>query len=338
MNSKISIIIPVKDLSYYLTFENLPALEKQTYRHFEVIVVTNHHTQYDLTLLKKYPWLIIIPSGKITKPAEKRNLGVAKATGDIIACIDDDAYPQDKWLKNAVRLFKDHPSISAVCGPGILPSNAKFWERVGDTILHTWLGAGDYRYRFSKKKSRFVDDYPSMNFFIRTDMFKKLGGFKGAYWPGEDSKLCNDLVYKEKGKILYDPSVLIYHHRRNNLGSYLRQHANYGYHRGAFFAQGDMNSKRLSYLIPTFFVFYFTLSVIYGLLLITFSQNSWRYSFFFLPLIIYVLGSIYTGIKSLVQTKNILIALVVPLVLFLTHIVYGILFIKGFYKKDHIYD
>ena len=91
-----------------------------------------------------------------------------------------------------------------------------------------------------------------MNFLIKKNVFEELGGFNNEYWPGEDSKLCEDLVYKNEGKIFYHPEVCVYHHRRDNLKGFLKQHANYGYHRGAFFAHGDKNSRRLSYIIPTF--------------------------------------------------------------------------------------
>lgn len=335
MNLKISVVIPSKDFSYFLTFENLPALDKQTYRNFETIVIVDYHSQYDLALLKKYRWLTIISSGKSAKPAQKRDLAAAKAQGDIIAFIDDDAYPDPLWLKKATELFKNK-KISAVCGPGILPPHAGFWERVGDAILRSWFGAGGYQYRFMKKKQRFIDDYPSMNFLIRTHLFKKLGGFNSTYWPGEDSKLCNDLVYEEGGKILYDPSIVVYHHRRNSLHAYLKQHANYGYHRGAFFAQGDQNSRKLSYLAPTFFVLYLILCIAFAPFFIL-SQISPVFFLFFFPFVIYLSLLLYTVFVTLAQTKNTIIAFTAPIVLFLMHLTYGILFIKGFYKKNHIY-
>ena len=70
-------------------------------------------------------------------------------------------------------------------------------------------------------------------------MFIKLGGFKNKFWPGEDSKLINALINKEKKLIYYDPKTFIYHHRRDNLPGYLKQHRNYGYMRGMFLAHGD---------------------------------------------------------------------------------------------------
>lgn len=338
-----SVVIPVKQLTYYLIFESLPAFDKQIYKKFEVLVLPNVHSQYDLTLLRKYRWLKIIPTGKVTRPAQKRNLGVQNAQGDIVAFIDDDAYPAVDWLQNAKLAFKK--KLSAVCGPGILPKNSTLWEKIFDEVLKTWIGGGNYRYRFVKAKKRFVDDYPSMNFLIYKKLFLKLHGFNGDYWPGEDSKLCEDVVYKESGKILYDPKVLVYHHRRKDLSEYLKQHASYGFHRGAFFAHGDKNSRHISYLVPTFFVFYLLFFILYSALNSIFKlQSSNLYhlsSIIYLPISFYILFELYLFIRSLFNTHSLKIALGSIFVLFLTHLVYGTMFVKGIIKgifnKKNIY-
>src|SRR5436190_22981562 len=92
-----SVVIPLKEIGYYIIFEAIPALDQQLYKKFEVIVLPNQHESYDLTLLKKYKWLRIIPTGKVTRPAEKRDIGAKEAKGNIIAFIDDDAYPPKEW-------------------------------------------------------------------------------------------------------------------------------------------------------------------------------------------------------------------------------------------------
>ncbi|MBI3366125.1 glycosyltransferase [Candidatus Roizmanbacteria bacterium] len=326
----ISVIIPVRELSEYLISENLPAFTKQAYNHFEVIVLPNKKNSTDSLLLKKYPWLRIISTKKVTRPADKRNIGVRHAKGEIIAFIDDDAYPTPGWLKTALKSFTSK-KIVAVCGPGILPPQANFWEKIFDEVLKTWIGSGGYAYRFIGGKKRYVDDFPSMNFFVLKKEFNTVGGFKNDYWPGEDSKLCVDLVYKRHGRIVYTPEVLSYHHRRNNFLGYLEQHGNYGFHRGAFFAHGDRNSQRLSYIIPTLFVLYLLISTIYH-----------PSSTIYFPLLIYFLFMFYLLFRSFLNTKNIFIALFSPIVLFLTHLTYGILFMKGFVKglvqKERIYS
>jgi cellulose synthase/poly-beta-1,6-N-acetylglucosamine synthase-like glycosyltransferase len=326
----VSVIIPVKALSQYLLFENFPALKKQIYKNFEVVVLPNKASKEDKSLLKQYSWLRIIPTGKVTRPAEKRDIGVKKSKGEIIAFIDDDACPASDWLQNAVKFFSQK-NIVAVCGPGVLPHKTNLWEKVFDEILKTWTGSGEYAYRFIPQKKRYVDDYPSMNFFVLKKEFLAVGGFNSEYWPGEDSKLCEDLVYRRHGKILYSPTVLTYHHRRDNLLGFLRQHGNYGFHRGAFFAHGDRNSRRISYLIPTFFVLYLILLIL----------NS-EYRILYTPLLLYFILGLLLIIQSFRNTKSILISLLTFPVLFLIHTTYGILFIKGFIKgiinKEHIYN
>lgn len=324
-NPLVSVVIPLKELSYYLLHENLPELDKQTYKKYEIIVLPNEQIQYDLALLRRYKKLRIIPTGKITRPAQKRDIGVQKAKGEIIAFIDDDAYPDPKWLESAVRLFKRNKKIKAVCGPGALPEKTNIWEKIFDEVLKTWVGAGGHSYRFCKQPERYVTDYPSMNFLILRETLLKLGGFNSDYWPGEDSKLCNDLVEKEKGLILYSPKVTAFHHRRSDLRGYLKQHGSYGFHRGAFFAHGDRNSRKIEYLIPTLFIFYLIF------LLVSFLLNS-MIVFTLLPLIIYGIFEIYLLIKSFFNTKNVFISFGSVLVLFLTHLIYGVTFIKGFIK------
>lgn len=334
----VSVIIPVKEIGYFLIFENLQAFTKQDYIFFEVIVLPNAHTPYDLELLKQYKFLRIIPTGKITRPAEKRDRGVQEARGSIIAFIDDDAYPTETWLEKAVANFEDK-KVAAVCGPGVIPPTANRWEKIFDEGLKSPIGSGGYAYRFfPKSPPRYVDDYPSMNFLIQKDIFLKLGGFNSDFWPGEDSKLCNDLVYKEKGKIYYDPDVMIYHHRRNNLKDYLKQHAQYGFHRGAFFAEGDKNSRRPTYLMPTAFVVYlFVLLLTSPLILAN------RLSIVMaVPGILYAFLLTYQFSSSLINTRDLFLALGSACTLFLTHVVYGIMFMKGFFKKaiqrQGIYD
>ncbi|QQG44064.1 MAG: glycosyltransferase [Candidatus Roizmanbacteria bacterium] len=337
----VSVIIPLLEINSYIVKENLPAMEKQTYCNFEVIVLPNEKKPEDQELLKKYQWLKIIPTGKITRPALKRDIGVKNAQGEIIAFIDDDAYPDTLWLEKAVKAFETQKA-EAVCGPGLIPENANFWEKTFDEVLKTPIGTGGYTYRFIKKKERYVDDYPSMNFLILKNVFEELGGFNNDYWPGEDSKLCNDLVYKKKGKILYHPEVAVYHHRRNDLKSFLKQHSNYGFHRGAFFAHGDANSRRLTYLMPTVFVLYLITLLLVAFFINFIKINGIIISIFLLPLILYLLGILYTFFLSLLDQKNPLIALTAPFVLLSTHLIYGIIFVKGYFKgtfnTQKIYD
>lgn len=347
----ISVVIPLRTISYYLVNEGLPAFAQQTYKMFEVIVLPNHISSQDAKLLKKFRFLKIIETHDITRPAQKRDIGVKHARGSIVAFIDDDAYPHKNWLSNAVAQLDTnisgiyHNKIAAVCGPGIVPRTGAFWEQVFQTILESKLGSGGYTYRFIPEKKRFVDDYPSMNFIILKHVFEKVGGFDSNFWPGEDSKLCEDIVYKLEAKILYDPTVLVYHHRRPVLAHFLKQHGNYGYHRGAFFAHGDRNSRRLNYLVPTFFTIYLSVTIIYTISIIL-SSRFYDIQLFsmiiFTPALLYFFLLIKQFFSAYRNKHSLKIAIFSSIVLFLMHVYYGVKFVHGFFtgliKKDKIYD
>lgn len=327
----VSIVIPVRALSYYLLFENLPKMDLQTFKNFEVIVLPNEHSTYDITLMNQYSWLRVIPTGTVTRPAQKRDIGVKNAKGKIIAFIDDDAYPDENWLTNAMKLFKK-TSFLILCGPGALPEKTNLWEKIFDAVLVSFLGSGKYAYRFTPLKKRFVIDYPSMNFFIRKTTFEKVGGFNSDYWPGEDSKLCNDIVVKEKGKILYHPDVLVYHHRRADLKSFLKQHGQYGFHRGAFFSHGDSNSRELSYLAPLTLVLYLGILPLSYILIWLLNLPPIYYLLTSGPFAFYGLLLAVIFIQSLLKSKNLIVAHGASVTVALTHIYYGLNFIKGLKK------
>lgn len=337
---KISVIIPVKDLSYYLMYENLPAFDQQIFHEFEVIVLTNEQSLYDFTLVKKYPWLRIIPTGKVTRPAKKRDLGVKAAKGTLIAFIDDDASPSKNWLSVAFKIYnkakKHNVNFVAVCGPGILPKTSTFREKINYEILKSPFGSATYRYRFIKMARRQVDDYPSMNFIIEKSTFLKAGGFNSEYWPGEDSKLCNELIHRLNKKILYDPEIVVYHHPRNSIIGFLKQQSNYGFHRGAFIAHGDKNSINIVYFFPAVFVGYLFALVV---LLIVFPTT--LNLLIFAPLAIYITFLIFQIALTINESSNPVLALCSAFFLATMHLTYGILFLRGFItgivKKENIY-
>ena len=56
------------------------------------------------------PSVTVIPTGKV-RPAEKRDRGVEASAGELVAIIDDDAYPDRDWLSKAVPHFADETDV-----------------------------------------------------------------------------------------------------------------------------------------------------------------------------------------------------------------------------------
>ena len=226
----------------------LDALEAQTYRAFEAIVLPNGPLD-----LPARPWLRVLPTGP-ARPAAKRNLGARAATGEILGLIDDDAYPRADWLATAAARLSGPEAIDALGGPGLTPPDDPPAAQLSGLILASPLVSGNFRCRyFVQGPLRRVEDFPSCNLFVRRAAFEAVGGFREDFWPGEDTLLCADL--QRAGHTLwYDPRLVVWHHRRPVFGPHLRQIGRYALHRGFFARRVGLNSRRLSYHLPTLFL------------------------------------------------------------------------------------
>ncbi len=353
------IIVDYKKDNPYLP-ECLEAIQRQTYKNFEVILVTDHPVTLSSSRKRgSIPSLIKKSFGHYVGPAEKRDWGAKKASGGILAFIDDDAYPHPEWLENIVKNFgkmsfpRKRESISngspiesgmtgdiaGVGGPGVTPPNVSWTEEASGWMSASPLGAGVNTYRFFPNSRKFVDDYPSMNLAIRRSDFLAVGGYDSNYWPGEDTMLCLDLTSKLKKKIIYDPNVLVYHHRRPLWKPHLRQNGSFGLHRGFFARVLPQTSFRPIYLGPSFMLLGLCYLIIYQFLPIHNSSflilNSISYMGWFLfsgYLLALLANSIWVYQKSKSGFQGILAFIVV----FITHLWYGARFLQGFFLTKNL--
>jgi len=322
----VSVVVPVPKINDYIRKRIIPALSRQSFKSFELIIVPDKKTGKE-----KFPSFVkIYSSWPRLGPAHKKDLGAKKAKGEIIAFLDDDAYPDEDWLKSALPYFKDQ-KIAAVCGPGLTPSHDPLLAQVSGWLWSSWLGAGGAgTYRCWPGKKREVDDYPTFNLIVRKRDFERVGGFDSLFWPGEDTKFCHDLVYKLGKKIIYDPKVLVYHHRRNIFKLHLRQIGRYGLHRGYFVKVLPKTSKRFGYFIPTLF----TLGILLGLLTLLFSSLLFKLYLAILGIYAVLIG--LTSLWVLAKSKNLLVAVLLIPTILISHLYYGLRFIQGLLKKGQI--
>jgi len=266
----------------------------------------------------------VIPTG-ILSPAEKRDMAVKHTKGEILAFLDDDTYPKEDWLKEAVKRFKN-ADIAAVGGPAITPAEDSPRQKASGEIFASVTTSGAYAYRYRPSKERFVDDYPSCNFLVRKSVMDELGGFKTSFWPGEDTKLCLDITKKLKKKILYDPQVLVWHHRRELFLPHLRQIINYAIHRGYFVKKYPETSARITYFLPSFFVLWMYIAGVASLF--------WPLlrAVYLAILLIYLLTVL---IFSIIPKKPKIVHLIF-LGMIMTHFAYGVFFIKGLLSSKMI--
>lgn len=313
---KFSIIIPVRSINEFI-IESVAHLKQLTYQNFEVFIITDAQEQYNFGDNRFF----LLHSGKVG-PGEKRNLAAQKATGDILAFLDDDAYPSPSWLVEASIIFSD-PQAYALGGPALTPLNAKFKEKCSGKILESYLTSAGTRFRHTPTVSKEISDYPSVNLFVRKEAFLKVGGYPVEFWPGEDTKLCLDLVKAYSKPFLYSPKPLVYHHRRNVFIPHLKQIGRYGQHRGQFARIFPETSRLPSYFAPSAFV----LGLFLGPFICLGIPWLW---YFYLAIVVTYLVLLKLEMFRIWRTeKNIKLALYTGWGIFLTHIIYGLNFIHG---------
>lgn len=196
--------------------ETLSALTRQNYADYEVIVVDDGSTDATADIARKYNVALVQSENKGLSNA--RNLGMAHASGEIIAYIDDDAYPDVDWLQFLAASFaaSDHAGIG---GPNIAPAGDGL---IADAVAHA--PGGPVHVLLSDEVAEHI---PGCNMAYRLDRLKAIGGFDARFRvAGDDVDVCWRL--QERGWTLgFSPAAVVWHHRRRSIGAYWRQQKGY---------------------------------------------------------------------------------------------------------------
>jgi glycosyltransferase involved in cell wall biosynthesis len=318
----ISIIIPCKTIDTRAMKCITHCLEME-YANYEIYLLPDY-----LSNSEKLDKLVhVIPAGPI-KPMLKRFKACSMSNGDFCAFIDSDAFPAKRWLRDAVHHFKN-PDVAAVAGPTMTPKDDDTLAKVSGLILASPFGGGSasMRYNPSNSQIRFVQEAQTCNLIIRKSIANDSKDIIPDVWPGEEIVLCDMITKGLQKRIIYDPRVIVYHYRRKLFVPHLLQIWRYGAIRGYLL------KKYKQYVRPIFFLPSLLVLGLVGGLPLTL-LNSTVSNIYVLLLIAYfslLLGnSIYAGLRE----KSIKVTLLVFIGVILTHLCYGLAFIKGLFQKN----
>lgn len=250
---RVSVIIPCKDVNDYVR-QCIEHCLKLDYRNFDIMLLPDSGT------MEKFPKTKVFPTGPV-KPSLKRNIAVKKTRAEVCAFIDSDAYPDKKWLKNAAGRLKGNVGI--IGGPNIIPTDDNVWQRAGDDVLSSYIGAGSFALRYRPGSSRLVKELPSCNLLVRRSVFMKIGGFDTSLLTAEDAKFCFQVRGMGK-EVLYSPDVVVYHHRRALFRPHLKQMWVYGRDKAGLL-KGFFSRDKMLYFLPSAFVLFLILGFIASL-------------------------------------------------------------------------
>jgi len=113
----VSVIVPVYNRASEV-HKCLDALINQTYprEQYEIIVVDDYSTDDLKEVVEAYPSVqYVLNSLEFCLPAA-RNMGIARAKGEIIVFLDDDAIVEKEYIEKIVDVFRSNEGIGGVTG------------------------------------------------------------------------------------------------------------------------------------------------------------------------------------------------------------------------------
>jgi glycosyltransferase involved in cell wall biosynthesis len=195
----------------------LTGISKLKYPNFETIVVNDGSTDAAPDIASRFDVRLISTENRGLSSA--RNTGLAAATGDIVAYIDDDARPDPHWLSYLAWTFEttDHAGVG---GPNFAPAGDGL---IADCVANS--PGGPMEVLISDSVAEHI---PGCNMAFRREALVSIGGFDPLYrTAGDDVDVCWRLL-DAGGTLGFHAGALVWHHRRNSVGTYWRQQVGYG--------------------------------------------------------------------------------------------------------------
>ena len=210
---RLSVVIVTYNRSRDLK-ETLESLFQMTTKPYEVIVVDSNSADDTRQVVESYEAKFIMIKEKSMVKA--RNTGLEKASGNVVAFIDDDVVVTPDWSKHIIDLYKDE-NVGGVGGrvlplgnrPEISGVNVKF-QTIGKLYDNGFI---TNNYDLVTKRPIEVDVLIGCNMSFRRRLLQKIKGFdtnfKGTCFR-EDTDVSTR-IKRLNYKLLYNPEALLYH-------------------------------------------------------------------------------------------------------------------------------
>jgi mycofactocin glycosyltransferase len=252
-------VIPVLDRAEELV-RCLDSLDRTDYprEKLEVIVVDDGSRDGSAQVARSRGAVVVSSGGTRRGPAAARNVGAARARGELLAFIDSDCSASESWLVELVPQFSDQ-GTAAVGGKVEGMCSACAVDRYEAVMSSLSLGS---RNRFGNSG----DDtfyLPSCNLLVRRSVFLSVGGFEESMHVGEDVDLTWRL--RDAGwSIAYLAAGSILHEHRSTVRSFMSRRFDYGTSEGML--QKLHPHRRKRFVLPPLLAVVLTLLLLAPLL------------------------------------------------------------------------
>jgi GT2 family glycosyltransferase len=199
----------------------LSSLETLNYPDYEVVVVNDGSKDQTPQIAKAHESaririVDVYPNGGLSAA---RNVGLAHATGEIVAYTDADVRVDPEWLTYLVQPLLTSDVVGSG-GPNVVPPDDSW---IAQCVARAPGGPTQVLL-----DDRIAEHVPGCNMAFRRDALLAIGGFNPVFLrAGDDVDVCWRLQ-AHGGKIGFAPSALVWHHHRASVKAYWRQQIGYG--------------------------------------------------------------------------------------------------------------
>lgn len=221
MPPHVSVIIPTYNRAHHV-LDILDALEKQTYRDFEVVMSNDGSSDNTAEVLAtnapKYSFPIKVLNNPNGGRALCRNRGVEAAEGTLLVFYDDDCRPNPQSIECHVQFHNSHPN-ALLDGPAMyemarIEGDFQRWRALRE---HSW---------YPKSQEPILKTKASLtgaNKSVPKAIFQQLGGFKSGLNDGEDFEFAFRAMHKFNYPIYFWNKTWVYHDDYKDFDEYMRR-------------------------------------------------------------------------------------------------------------------
>lgn len=316
-----SIIIPVYNRPRELV-ELLHSLTKQSYTHFEVLIIDDGSDTPAREVIAGFSNLLefryfYIPNGG---QGFARNYGFKEAKGDYFVVFDSDCIIPHNYL-HVVAQGLDKYQLDAYGGPDTAHSSFTSIQKAINYAMTSPLTTGGIR---GNTKHIGVFHPRSFNMGISRQTWEKTGGFQ---WTNQSEDMELSVRMHAMGlKVGLLPDAQVYHKRRVNWTQYFKQTFSFGQGRIRLYRHFGRGLKLIHFL-PAFFTLGIVLLIICGVSLAILTPGTAYYKVFNLLVSmgtsIFALYSLAIFIHAWISTKHLGIALNSLFAVYIQFLAYG---------------
>lgn len=194
----------------------MEALDRQSFRDFEMIVVDDAGTDQSVVWLEEhYPQARLIVNRRNMGFAVSCNLGAAAARGRFLVFLNTDTEPDVSWLAETAQAICRHPDAAAFASKLLFFDRRDTVQSAGDFMAssgipgHRGFGEPDDG-RFEQEEEVFGACGGAA--VIRGDVWEALGGFDESLWMYMEDV---DFAFRSRlmgWKTIFVPRARVYHH------------------------------------------------------------------------------------------------------------------------------